>query len=108
MKRRTLIELLLVVILMMGCGNAKKTKADANASKQETQSEEGTGDEMPKLTAIKLTDKEWLEVKASYDKLAKALDEIMSGDECESIHIDLSGIATSGDVSLGGMILYYN
>lgn len=107
MKRRTLIELLLVVILMMGCGNAKKTKADANASKQETQSEEGTGDEMPKLTAIKLTDKEWLEVKTSYDKLANALDEIMSGDECESIHIDLSGIATSGDVSLGGMILYY-
>lgn len=46
--------------------------------------------------------------KVRYDKLTKAQNEIMDGEYYEgSLYINLSGIATPDDVSLGGMIVYY-
>lgn len=108
MKRQTFIKLLFTAIIVAGCGNAKNTNADVASSKEEMQQAEETGDDALKLTTLKLTDKEWLAVKSSYDKLANARDEIMDGDDYEgSLYVNLSGIATSDDVSLGGMMLYY-
>ena len=69
MKRQTFIKLLLTAIIIAGCGNAKNTNADVASSKEEMQQAEETGDDALKLTTLKLTDKEWLAVKSSYDKL---------------------------------------
>ena len=108
MKRQTFIKLLFIAIIIVGCENAKKTKEDVVSTKEEMQQVEDVRSDTLMLTAMKLTDKEWLEVKSSYDKLVNALDEIMSGDDYEgSLYVNLSGIATSNDVSLGGMMLYY-
>lgn len=76
MKRQTFIKLLLTAIIIAGCGNAKNTNADVASSKEEMQQAEETGDDALKLTTLKLTDKEWLAVKSSYDKLANARDEM--------------------------------
>ena len=108
MKRQTLIKLLFVVFITTGCGNTTNTKTDVNSSNEEIQQVGVAGGGTLKLTRMKLTDKEWEEVKSSYDKLANAQDEIMDGDDYEgSLYVNLSGVATSNDVSLGGMILYY-
>ncbi|WP_455593516.1 hypothetical protein [Bacteroides sp.] len=110
MKRRTFIKLLFIVVIIVGCGSAttKKIQTDVDSSNEEMQQVGGKDSETLKLTTMKLTDKQWLEVKSSYDKLVNAQDEIMSGDDYEgSLYINLSGVATSDDVSLGGMMLYY-
>lgn len=108
MKRQAFIELLFISIIIVGCGNAKKTKEDVGSTKEDMQQVEEVRSDTLMLTTMKLTDNEWLEVKSSYDKLANALDEIMSGDDYEgSLYVNLSGAATPNDVSLGGMMLYY-
>lgn len=110
MKRQTFIKLLSTIVIIVGCGSGvtKTTQTDADSPEEEMQQVGGKDSETLKLTTMKLTDEQWPEVKSSYDKLANALDEIMSGDDYEgSLSINLSGVATPEDVSLGGMILYY-
>ena len=110
MKKLNLLSLLFIASTIVGCHNTttKNTTTDAGSSNEETQEAVETNNETLRLTTMKLTDKKWQEIKSGYDKLTKAQNEIMDGEYYEgSLYINLSGIATPDDVSLGGMIVYY-
>ena len=103
MKKLNLLSLLFIASTIVGCHN---TTTDAGSSNEETQEAVETNNETLRLTTMKLTDKKWQEIKSGYDKLTKAQNEIMDGEYYEgSLYINLSGIATPDDVSLGGMII---
>ena len=107
MKKLNLLSLLFIASTIVGCHNTttKNTTTDAGSSNEETQEAVETNNETLRLTTMKLTDKKWQEIKSGYDKLTKAQNEIMDGEYYEgSLYINLSGIATPDDVSLGGMI----
>lgn len=110
MKERFLISLLIVAVISSGCGNATtgSTKSDVSSPVEVTQQTKEADNETLLLTSLKLTEKEWQEIKSCYYKLEKAEDEIRNGDDYGgSLDINLTGIATPEDVSLGGMIAYH-
>lgn len=110
MKKLNFLSLLFIAITIVSCRNTttKNTTTNVVPSNEEIQKAGETNNEMLRLTTMELTDKKWLEIKSGYDKLMKAQNEIMDGEYYEgSLYINLSGIATPDDVSLGGMIVYY-
>lgn len=110
MKKQNFLSLLFIAITIVSCRNTttKNTTTNVAPSNEEIQKAGETNNEMLRLTTMKLTDKKWLEIKSGYNKLMKAQNEIMDGEYYEgSLYINLSGIATPDDVSLGGMIVYY-
>lgn len=110
MKKQFLIHLLLITAITAGCGNATtgNTKAGASSPVEVTQQTKEADAETLQLTSLNLTEKEWQEIKSSHNKLEKAEDEIRDGDDYGgSLDINLAGIATPEDVSLGGMIAYH-
>ena len=110
MKKLNFLSLLFIAITIVSCRNTttKNTTINVVPSNEEIQKAGETNNEMLRLTTMELTDKKWLEIKSGYDKLMKAQNEIMDGEYYEgSLYINLSGIATPDDVSLGGMIVYY-
>ncbi len=111
MKRQTLINVLFLAVMITGCKNAttRTLQNEAASLPKEMEQTAETDEETLQLTSLNLTEKEWQEIKSSYEKLANAQNEIMSSDTYEgSLWLDLSGIADSSDVSLGGRLLYHS
>lgn len=111
MNKSTIIATVLALCVLLGCKNTSKQRTDKtdsviSESQRENRKEENN-DKTLKLTVMKLTDKEWQEIKESYYKIEKSREDFFDKDESGEEEFDLMGIITPKDIELGGMIYYY-